>query len=304
MIKKKLYCWVCDFSKETGEGQLARFYIKKKYPDYELKIITPDIIKYKLKILNNIINNKYFSPILGITYNWIFFFNKKKTAYINYLPLWNFFIFLFLPPKTFLGPITGGAHYNSKNFIRRFLFPIFYNISKIILYFRYQKKYFSTNLLKKYFNKSFIKKNCFNFILEKININKNKYKKKIDFLIYYRKHENKIYDFPYSFIKKLRSRNYKVHVIGDRLKITGLTNHGYIENHKVKQLLKKTKYSICSNENIFSLFTIECINSNTLVLADKNKFKTLEIPNNIKNKILHVNFEKCFQEFPKKRKWM
>ena len=294
MNKNKLYCWACDFSKETGEGQLARFFIKKKYSNYDLEIVTPDILNYKIKILNLIIKYKYFSPIAGIVCNWIFFINNKKTAYINYLPLWNFLIFLLLPPKTLLGPITGGASYNSKNFIRKFLFPIFYNISKVILNFRFQIKYFETKLLEKYFNKSFKKKNYFNFILKKININKTKEKKTIDFLIYYRKHKNKIFDFPYLFIKKLRSRNYKIHIIGDRLNIAGLTNHGYIQNHNVKRLLKKTKYSICSNENIFSLFTIECINSNTIVLVDTNKLKKLEVPIKLKNKFLYVNFKKIF----------
>ena len=32
---------------------------------------------------------------------------KKKTCYINYLPLWNFIIFIILPKNTILGPITG-----------------------------------------------------------------------------------------------------------------------------------------------------------------------------------------------------
>lgn len=302
MNKKKIYCWACDFSKETGEGQLARFYIKKKFHDYDLEIITSDLINYKLKILNNIFKHKYLSPIFGVIFTWIFYINKKKTAYINYLPLWNFLIFLFLPPKTLLGPITGGSHYNSKDYIRRFLFPIFYNISKLILYARFQKKYFATNLLKQYFNQNFIKKNSFGFILKKIDINNNIQEKKIDFLIYYRKHKNKIFDFPYLFIKKLRSRNYKIHIIGDKLNIAGLINHGYIKNHLVKKLLKKTRYSICSNENIFSLFTIECINSNTLILVDKFKFKKKEIPIRLKTKVLHIDFEKCFQNiFQKKR---
>ena len=31
----------------------------------------------------------------------------NKICYINYLPIWNFLIFVVLPKKTILGPITG-----------------------------------------------------------------------------------------------------------------------------------------------------------------------------------------------------
>ena len=34
--------------------------------------------------------------------------------YLNYLPLWNFLIFILLPPKTLLGPITGGSQIQRK----------------------------------------------------------------------------------------------------------------------------------------------------------------------------------------------
>ena len=37
-----------------------------------------------------------------------FISKNKEICYINYLPLWNFLIFILLPPKTILGPVTGG----------------------------------------------------------------------------------------------------------------------------------------------------------------------------------------------------
>ena len=43
----------------------------------------------------------------------------NKTCYVNYLPMWNFLVFLILPPSTLLGPITGGAH-NVTNSILNF----------------------------------------------------------------------------------------------------------------------------------------------------------------------------------------
>ena len=39
---------------------------------------------------------------------------KKKyysgICYVNFLPLWNFFLFMFLPKQTILGPITGSVY--------------------------------------------------------------------------------------------------------------------------------------------------------------------------------------------------
>ena len=133
-------CWACDYSSLSGEGNLARLFVKKTIKA-KVKIYTP----------NNKLKYKYISPFVGILYCWFFFFLGKKNYYLNYLPFWNFLLFALLPPTTILGPITGGAEYDKKkkNIIRRFLFPIFYKISEIFLIIRNNKNYFSTDLLKK-----------------------------------------------------------------------------------------------------------------------------------------------------------
>ena len=65
----------------------------------------------------------------------------------------EFFYFFLLPPKTILGPITGGAFYNRENMInyliRNNFFPIFYKISEIALNLRFKRKlFFQLNYLK------------------------------------------------------------------------------------------------------------------------------------------------------------
>lgn len=289
MIKNKYYCWACDYSKETGEGQLARFFIEKKFSNNAVKIITPESINSKFKFLNIFLKYKYTSPLLGVIFNWFYFLKRKKTIYINYLPLWNFVIFLLLPPKTILGPITGGSLHSKNDIIRKNFFPLFYFISKIIIYLRFKKLYFSTDLLKKYFNNNFIRKNYFNFVVQKIARNKKINKKSIDFLIYYRKHNNKIHNFPYNLIKKIKSFGLHIHIIGDRLDIAGVTNHGFKKNFLVKKLLSKSKFSICSQENLYTLFTIECLNHDVKIIADKS------FSNNagkFKKKFIFIDFKK------------
>ena len=81
---------------------------------------------------------------------------KKKIVYLNYLPLWNFLIFLILPSKTVLGPITGGAEFlqvnNFNTYLRKYFFPLLYKISLTIINIKFKKVIFSTNLLASYLN--------------------------------------------------------------------------------------------------------------------------------------------------------
>ena len=144
MTKKKLFIWTCDYSENTGEGKLARLFIKKIIKKEHYHIVFNQ--KKKLK-------NKYLPTLMGIFYCWKKFFTKEKVCYLNYLPLWNFLIFIFLPPKTILGPITGGANYSNSNILsyltRGVFFPLFYKISEFALNFRQSKLIFSKKRFKK-----------------------------------------------------------------------------------------------------------------------------------------------------------
>ena len=113
MSKNNLYIWTCDFSKYTGEGNLGRLFVKTKLKKYNTIIV-------KKKFNKSLLNHKYVQPFVGIYYCWIYYLCRKKVCYLNYLPLWNIFIFLLLPPKTILGPITGGA--SIKKIFVRFYF--------------------------------------------------------------------------------------------------------------------------------------------------------------------------------------
>ena len=59
-----------------------------------------------------------------------------------------------------------------------------------------------------------------------------KEKKKIDFLIYYRKHKNKEFFFPYKLIRILLKNNFGIVVIGDKLEIPKVKNLGKLSNKK------------------------------------------------------------------------
>ena len=267
MKKKRLYLWASDYSTNTGEGNLARLFVRylKKENKYSINFIRKKRSVYK-----------YYSPFYGVYYCWKFFLKKQKVGYINYLPMWNFLIFLLLPPKTLIGPITGGSNYSNSNylsiFIRGTIFPIFYKISEIIINIRFINVIFSTDLLKKYLSKKTKKIGKFNFVLNHLIKAKKRGKKIYDLLIYHRKHRNKLYSFPYKLIKELSKLDIKIVVVGDKLMINKIKNYGYINNNTIKKLQSKSRYTITSNENIYTLFTLECLSNDVKIVTDrKNK---------------------------------
>ena len=283
----KYSCWACDFSDKTGEGNLARLFVKKNYIQSNCQIFTTNNIKSLKFFYTSIFNYKYISPFIGILFCWYLFIKGKKVVYLNYLPLWNCLIFIFLPPRTILGPITGGAYFERKQyFIRKFIFPILYKISELFLLARNNQIYFSTELLKNYLFKYTIKKSQFNYIFNFYSKTKKK-KKNIDFLIYYRKHVNKEASYSYNFIEKLISLKFKIHVVGDYFFNKFVINHGYISNKKINLLLSRTFFSISSNENFYTLFNMECFKHNVVVIIDKNKKKYIRY---FKNKFLFIDF--------------
>jgi len=286
---EKYFCWCCDYKSITGEGRLAINFIEKLSINRKLYIYTIKKIT-KNKIFFKILSYKYISPFIGIIFCWFFFIKKKKIIYINYLPLWNFLLFMLLPPKTILGPITGGANYalNNEFYIRKYLFPVFYKISEFFLNFRNEKIIFSTELLKPYLSKKTIKKSTFNYVLNLISI-KKKIKKDIDFLIYYREHQNKISCFPYNLINNLINLGFKIHFVGDYFKHPSVQNHGYINNKKVNILLSKSCFSLISNENPYTIFTIECLNNHVKIIADYSFRKKIKF---YKKQFLFLNFKK------------
>ena len=274
MTKKKIFVWACDYSDNTGEGKLARLFLNKMNEKDNFYFI----LNQKKKI-----KQKYLSTIFGIIYCWKKFLKNERVCYLNYLPLWNFLIFIFLPPKTILGPITGGANYSKSNllsyFTRGIIFPIFYKISEYSLSLRKSKLVFSTDLLKKYLSKRTIKKSSFNFVVKNFLLTKKvRRRKKIDFLIYYRKHNNKISYFPYNLVKKLIRLKYKVHIVGDKLNFPNIKNYGFISSNNLSNLQSLAKYTIISHENPYSFFILECLSNDVKIIVKQDMKRKIILP--------------------------
>ncbi|MBH09706.1 MAG: hypothetical protein CMG74_04985 [Candidatus Marinimicrobia bacterium] len=297
-----MFVWASDISDISGEGVLCRSFLYS-FKDLYKQIITiktfENFLNLKLKNLKktkkvffkNSIYHKYIGPFFGVFYSWKYYLNDYKVLYVNYLPLWNFLIFLLLPPKTSLGPITGANYFGKINglsqFIRVYIFPILFFISSIIIRLRYKKIIFSTSLLKKYFPD---KKNIFfNFVLTLIKQNhyQNR-RKKYDVIYYYRKHPTKNNLKLLNILQILKNKNYKICIVGDKIKNYNFIEKGYVTKQNIIKLINQSNIAIGSSENLYNLFVIEAINSGLHVIYDR---KLTNYKSNLKLKqMISLNF--------------
>ncbi len=284
--KEDLFVWACDFSKTRGEGLLARNYIFNCLKHTKKKIIINGInylnIKNKNINLKTGLYHNYFYPFYGIFRIWKEHFANKKTIYLNYLPLWNFLIFLLLPKKTLLGPITGGSNYSKSNllnyYIRKYIFPIFFYISLKIIEKKFDNIIFSTDLLKKYTKKK--NKFIFNYCLNIYHNKLLKYEKKYDVIFYYRKNKNKDNFLQKKLINKLIDNNYKVIIIGDDPYVNNSSYAGNLDRDKALSYISKSKFAVNNSENMYSLFCLDSLSSGTQVVY----FGKKNVTNNFFNK--------------------
>ena len=281
MIKYNTIIWCSDISADTGEGILARkfldkyFFYKKNF-NIKVKTLEKEFLLNNKKITKNIKfkNNffhKYIGPLFGVFYL-ILNSKKREIAYINYLPLWNFLLFLLLPKKTILGPITGGRYTGKVTginiFIRKYIFHLFCKLSLIIINKKFNKVIYSTKLLEIYYKKYTKKKKniLFDFVFVFFSKKKKKrIKKKYDIIFYNRNHVTKKTK-EFDNLINLLSEKFLICVIGDYYDNKKVINFGRVSRDKVHDLLLKSKIALNSAENLFSLFAIDAINSGTIVM--------------------------------------
>jgi len=279
------YVWACDLHSNSGEGilgysflnQYKLFFHKEKIlvqtPNSKFMLTNNSKLKKRKEVNNNFFFN-YINPFIGLLYLWFYYFKKKKICFLNYLPLWNTFLFILMPPYTILGPITGRKEnlkfYGFKYIIRKFIFPILFKLNIKILLWKYNNLLLSTNSLQQFFSNNEKKRILFNFVFTCLSKKKYKNKKNIDFLIYNRTYDTKNFKFTKFLINNLNNK--KVHIIGEILNDKKLVNHGLISRDKSLQLLSRAKFTILPEDNLYSLFFLDAAISNVNIFYS-SKFK-------------------------------
>tara|TARA_B100001027_G_C16241809_1_gene319839 strand:- start:705 stop:1343 length:639 start_codon:yes stop_codon:yes gene_type:complete len=195
-------------------------------------------------------------------------------------------IFLFSPPGTIFGPITGSIQINKirniKSFLRFYIFPILYIFNLKILLLRSKKIIFATNILDKFINKNPEKKIITNFILQDLKFSKkNLGRRKYDLIIYYRNHENKFFDHHLNFIKKELKKGKKIVTVGEKTNIKGIKEFGKIGSNRLLNLIRSSKFSLSGDDNLFSLFNLECMQHGVKIIFNHNlKFQIKKMRKN------------------------
>ena len=297
---KKIFYWSSDIQKNSGEGILSQNFLKllkKKFTHH--KFINLNVLKKK----NNFFYN-YVFPFWGIIKIWIYHLKGYKSCYINYLPIWNFLIFLLLPKTTILGPITGTT--SKKNLIYKFLVQI----GVYVLKTKKKKILFSHDQFKQFFIN---KKECyFNFLFYKFYINNKTPKKKYDIIFYLKKNRNKGNFFLINLIKEL-SNQYKIAIIGDKFpqfkKNINIKNFGIVSRNKAYKIISLSKFALSSKENHYSFFVLDSLSKGLCIFYNKDlklysyvktnmffpiDFKNLKKTVKIVNKILSKNKQRNF----------
>ena len=277
--KKILFIYCCDSAHYRGEGILAnnfKIILKKIFKDLKIITYTPEYnFFYKKDNLKKKLNHsffyKYLTPILGIVKVWEYHLKGNKTAYLNFLPLWNFFLFLFLPKKTILGPITGGSYQgvnlHIKTILRKKIIFTFYLVSIFLIKLRKFKCVFSSKLLLKYLPKEIKNKCIFNFQLYNFYFFK-KEKKKIDLIYYNRNYYTKNNDKILTILGKL-NKKFNILIVGE--KVENFKNLGIVPRAKMIIFLKKTKFVFSSPENQLSYFVLDAIASNVQIISSSSQ---------------------------------
>ena len=313
--KHTTYIWSCEFEKSSGEGLLANEFIKYyiKFNINSKIILETPYFKYfisKGKIIkkfnckkNILLNYKYFSPFFGVAKIIRQSYFADSVIYLNYLPIWNFLLFLLLPAKTILGPITGSDVKNKINSInqvfRYILLSFFIFFSKKIIKKKFRNIIFSTNLIKK-INLIYYIKN-FSLIYLSSKNNRSKVFKDIDLVYYFRNHSNKFLKEEIYLLHKLIKLKFKILFCGDsldkfsKLKINSL---GYVPEAKLTTLLDRCKFVIAPLENPHSFFVQKSILSNVHIIFRKSQMKFIK---NIYKSYSVIDFDnkKILQSFVK-----
>lgn len=275
---KKIYYWVNDIEKNSGEGILANNFlklIKIKFKNH--KYININNFSKK----NNLLYN-YLSPFWGVILIWTYHLQGKKVSYINYLPIWNFLLFLLLPKETILGPITGT---NTK---KNILYLVLKNIGILIIKFQNKKFLFSHSQFKKKFSNK--KKYIFDFLLFDFRFQITKKVKEYDIVFYYRNNSNKGNNFLIKIIEEI-SKSYKVAVIGDRIininPYLQITNFGKVKRNNALKIIEKSKFALMTKENNLSFFALDCLSKKLDIFLNKK----LKLDKSINtNMITYIDF--------------
>jgi len=164
---------------------------------------------------------------------------------------------------------------------------------------RYKSVLFATENLKHVVKNNLKINKYYNFSLSEINKSSQKDivsfdKRKYDFCIYYRKYPTKNNEFFEKIILHLSNIDQKVVVVGDKINTDNLKNvesMGLLNNKDLEKVLSNTKFSLISDETLFSFFAIDCMKFGINIFCNDKNYKLDEKLNKIYEEFHKIDFD-------------
>tara|TARA_B100000242_G_scaffold227337_1_gene167711 strand:- start:14060 stop:15121 length:1062 start_codon:yes stop_codon:yes gene_type:complete len=289
-----ILCWAIEFDNLGGEGILARTFIKNlaSVTDKKIFIVTPNkvfLIK-KSRIIclkrkkrkdismqksKNLFKQRFVYPLEGVS---ILFRNKKfkKKIYLNYLPLWQFPLFLLSKLLKFdLGPIVGGVFYRNKyksllNILARvYIMKFFYFLSAFVI------KTFNIEIVSANSAiNNFLEKQKIFSVVSPINLlavdnyhdSVESKKRDIDVIFYYRRHDSKYPILTMNLASSLSKKGKNVFIFGEKFEANYLNQVGYVSKDRLLDIFSKSKIFINLADNPENLTVYDAISRNCSVV--------------------------------------
>jgi hypothetical protein len=100
--------------------------------------------------------------------------------------------------------------------------------------------------------------------------------------------------FILSLCKKLAEVGKNVSVVGDYFDYPGIKNYQNLPRTSVLKLLDKSKCTITSDENFFSLFTLDCLSCGLKIYFNSKKYKKIFF---FKDSFFGINYDNLTSSF-------
>ena len=89
------------------------------------------------------------------------------------------------------------------------------------------------------------------------------------------------------YLKKLIKKKKKILVFGDEINILNIKSLGKLKKEQILKIIKQSKYTLSGDDNLLSIFNIECLSNNVKVIY--NKELNYQVPKS--NKELFIPYD-------------
>ncbi len=197
---------------------------------------------------------------------------RRKTMYLNYLPLWNFLLLLLIPRSSVLGPVVGGYPpavsmrqlvKKPAVLVRGALMPLCYFAGAAVITRKFPLLVLGNPCTYRFFPASYRRNilfSCVNILAARATTVADRPEMPAyDVFFYLRGHPSRHPEASRTLLAEISRLGYKVCVAGDLANVPGVTDKGYVPHERLLRLLVDSASFVCLSDNLFAITTIEAL---------------------------------------------